>query len=198
MSVPFVRTVPLPPPVWPEVARYARTVQDDPAARALFASVWEEAEGVFTPRAVFCECPLRTEGDRLYIGGITLTSGMLSRTLAGATRALAMAATVGPMIDRLILRYSRLSPARALMLQALGTERIETALDVLCADLTTEYGYPLTPRKSPGYGDLPLSLQRDLFALLTPERRIGLSLTDSLLMTPSKSVTAFIGICDKR
>lgn len=197
MTTPIVRTLTLPPPAWPEVARYARTVQDDPAARALFTSVWEEAEGAFAPRAVFCECPLRTEGDRLSIGGITLTSEMLSRTLAGATRALAVAATVGPMIDRLILRYSRLSPARALLLQALGTERIETTLDILCAGLAAEYGCPLTPRKSPGYGDLPLSLQRDFFALLTPEHRIGLTLTDSLLMTPSKSVTAFIGICDK-
>ena len=197
MSIPFVRTVTLPPPVWPEVARYAKTVEGDALASALFAEVWEEAQGAFAPRAVLCECAVHTEGDRVFIGGITVTSGMLARTLSGVFRALVVAATVGPTVDRLIGRYSRLSPSRALMLQALGTERIEAALDALGATLAAEYACPLTPRKSPGYGDLPLSLQREIFALLSPERTIGLTLADSLLMMPTKSVTAFIGICDK-
>lgn len=50
------------------------------------------------------------------------------------------------------------------------------------------------PRFSPGYGDLPLSAQREIFAVLDCGKRIGLMLNDSLLMSPSKSVTAFVGI----
>ena len=49
-------------------------------------------------------------------------------------------------------------------------------------------------RFSPGYGDLPLDVQRPLFAALDVPRKIGVSLTDSLLMAPSKSVSAIIGI----
>jgi len=52
----------------------------------------------------------------------------------------------------------------------------------------------LTSRFSPGYRDLPLTLQREIFTLLEPSRRIGLSLNASLLMSPSKSVTAIVGI----
>ena len=55
-------------------------------------------------------------------------------------------------------------------------------------------GLPLSARFSAGYGDVPLELQRDIFALLDCPRRIGLTLNESLLMSPSKSVTAIVGI----
>ena len=55
-------------------------------------------------------------------------------------------------------------------------------------------GRTCTPRFSPGYGDLPLETQRDVFRLLDCERKIGVWLNESLLMTPSKSVTAIFGL----
>ena len=45
-------------------------------------------------------------------------------------------------------------------------------------------------------GDVPLAVQRDIFSVLDCPRQIGLSLNDSLLMSPSKSVTAFVGLSD--
>ena len=68
----------------------------------------------------------------------------------------------------------------------------QAALDYAAAD-----GETLRPRYSPGYGDLPLAFQQDLFRALDCERRLGLTLTDSLLMVPSKSVTAIIGMKEK-
>ena len=55
----------------------------------------------------------------------------------------------------------------------------------------------LTDRFSPGYGDLPLTAQRQLCEALDTGRRIGLSLSPSLLMIPGKSVTAILGISDE-
>ena len=104
------------------------------------------------------------------------------------------AATVGVEIDRLIGKYGRLSPTKALLFQAIGAERIEALCDAFCADIKKEYNTGLEPRFSPGYGDLPLSAQKNIFAVLDPERRIGLTLNSSLLMSPSKSVTAFVGL----
>ena len=52
----------------------------------------------------------------------------------------------------------------------------------------------MKPRFSPGYGDLSLEMQRDIFRVLDCPRKIGLTLNESLLMSPSKSVTAIIGI----
>ena len=90
-------------------------------------------------------------------------------------------------------RYTSLSPAKALFFQAIGAERIESLCDTFCAELK-ENGLQLRPRFSPGYGDLPLDLQKDLFRVLDCSRKIGLTLNESLLMSPSKSVTAIIGI----
>ena len=50
------------------------------------------------------------------------------------------------------------------------------------------------PRFSPGYGDLPLDAQKMIFSILSPEKHIGLTLNASLMLSPTKSVTAFVGI----
>ena len=92
-----------------------------------------------------------------------------------------------------MLRQRSLSPYEGWLLHAIGTERVEAAADDTEAMLREE-GLILTPRFSPGYGDIPLSVQTDLFRVLDCPRRIGLTLTSSLLMSPAKSVTAFIGV----
>jgi cobalamin-dependent methionine synthase I len=90
-------------------------------------------------------------------------------------------------------KYSRSKPTRALIMQAIGTERVEALLDMLTEELKKEYG-KLRPRFSVGYGDAPLAAQREITARLDTARQIGVSLSDSLIMTPTKSVTAIIGI----
>ena len=55
----------------------------------------------------------------------------------------------------------------------------------------------LVSRYSPGYGDLPLETQTAVFKALDCERTIGVTLTESLLMRPSKSVTAVIGMKER-
>ena len=53
----------------------------------------------------------------------------------------------------------------------------------------------LLPWKSPGYGDLPLSLSRTIISELDATKKIGVSITESDLLVPSKSVTAICEIC---
>ena len=118
-----------------------------------------------------------------------IASRDLRKNLAGCDRVVAFAATVGIGIDRLIARSGRIAPSKAVLFQAIGAERIEA----LCDAFQQEIGC-LRPRFSPGYGDLPLAAQRRIFRVLSPERHIGVSLNDTLLMAPSKSVTALIGI----
>ena len=95
--------------------------------------------------------------------------------------------------DRLIKKYSISSPVRAVVFQAIGSERVESLCDVFCADVEKKIGKKCRPRFSPGYGDLPLEFQKTVFSCLEPSR-IGVSLSGELFMTPSKSVTAIIGI----
>lgn len=124
-------------------------------------------------------------------------SKQLAKSLAGSREIIIFAATIGLGIDRQIARYQRLAPTKALLMQAYGAERIERLCDVFCEEIehdAKEEGLSCTPRYSPGYGDLPLEAQKEFFKLLDCSRQIGVSLNDSLLMTPSKSVTAVFGI----
>ncbi len=88
----------------------------------------------------------------------------------------------------------------ALALDAAGTAAVEAFCDLLCARWRDEFaaeGRHIRPRFSPGYGDLPLEAQRTLLTLLDSQRKAGITLTDALLMVPSKSVSAIVGIGEK-
>ena len=120
-------------------------------------------------------------------------SASLAANLSGCRQILLFAATVGIGTDRLVAKYGRVSPVKALFCQAIGAERIEALCNAFCAGIEQETG-SLQPRFSPGYGDLSLELQTEIFQVLDCPRRIGLTLTESLLMSPTKSVTAIAGL----
>ncbi|MBO7293121.1 MAG: Vitamin B12 dependent methionine synthase activation subunit [Clostridia bacterium] len=190
-----VRTYLPPPADRAEILRYARSGGGDPTVELLLDEMLKEAEEVMTYRVAYREAAVTQGEEGVTVGGITVSSRSLRGALAGAGRALLLAATLGPGIDRLLLRYGRLSPARALLLQAIGAERVEALLDAFTREAEAEYGR-LGRRFSPGYGDLPLALQRELLPLLDSGRTLGLTLGASLLMSPTKSVTAIVGILD--
>lgn len=117
--------------------------------------------------------------------------------LQGCTRTILMAATLGAEADTLLRRTQGKSLSDAVMLDALCNAAIEDVCDTLCATLAREMAPAfLTPRFSPGYGDFPL-YQQPLFAtVLDLPRQLGITLTESWLMTPQKSVTALMGVSE--
>lgn len=152
----------------------------------------EEARSVLEYKVCYCILPLSIDASRIILPCGEITSGNLAKNLRGCKKVIVFAATVGVGIDRLIAKYSRLSPAKAFCFQALGAERVEALCDGFCLGMGKNRR--LRPRFSPGYGDLSLETQKMIFPLLDCPKRIGISLGDSLLMSPSKSVTAFVGI----
>jgi hypothetical protein len=188
-----VRVCDAPPLSRGEIRRYMGQPVRDAETDALLEECLARSLGVLTYRVCFAHCPLAASGDTLSLGFAEVQSADLARHLDGCASVLVFAATLGVGLDRLILRESRRSPAHALCLQAIGTERIEALADRFCADEAARLG-PLRPRYSPGYGDLPLSFQTEIFRALDCPRRIGLTLTESLLMSPTKSVTAVVGV----
>ena len=132
--------------------------------------------------------------------GVGYKSENLRTNLKGCDEVIIFAATVGIGIDRLISKYSHVSESKALFMQALGAERVESLCDLFNSEmneLVSAEGKYLRPRFSPGYGDLPISVQKDFVTVLDCPRRLGINLNDSFLMSPSKSVTAIIGITDR-
>jgi cobalamin-dependent methionine synthase I len=91
--------------------------------------------------------------------------------------------------------------ARAAAVQAAGAAMIEAYVNEECQEIHQQalaQGKHDHPRFSPGYGDLPLEMQKDVMTALDCGRTVGITLTDSLLMTPSKSVTAIIGMKERK
>ncbi len=166
-----------------EILRYAGVKYSSAETEALLDRCLDRLD-CFSYRVCYTELPAKNI--------FNITSETLNTALRGCDSAVVFAATVGIEIDRLIARYSAVSPAMAVMLQAMGAERVESLCNTFCKDIAR--GRSTKPRVSAGYGDLPLELQKDIFAMLDCPKRIGLTLNESLLMSPSKSVTAIFGV----
>ena len=184
-----------------EILRYAGVRGASPETEALLRECLEEIQGKLACKVCWTEFPVRRLDGQLDLGFAATSSAALTAHLETCQHIIVFAATVGIGLDRLIARYSKVSPAKALLFQAIGAERIEALCDAFCRDMAAEqavFGNSITRRFSPGYGDLPLALQRDIFQVLDCPRKIGLTLNESLLMSPSKSVTALIGVTTGR
>lgn len=191
------QTFSLPPVNRREILRYAGIREETPELTALLEEALADALPLLAGKVCWREFPLTWQEDVLDLGLAQTDSAALARNLAGCDRILVFAATLGLGIDRLITRCSRLSPAKAVLIQAIGAERIEALCDRFCEEIGREFnagGSYLRPRFSPGYGDFPLDMQRAIFRVLDCPRQIGLTLNDSCLMSPSKSVTAILGL----
>jgi len=172
---------------------------DDPdeRTRELMEDVIRELLEAADPKFVYRIFPLKNvENDAVDLGFMQIGSRQLAGNLAGCDRVVFLAATLGNTIELLLQRYSRLQPGRAVMLQAAATEYIEQYCDNCEEAIKNDLGERmfLRPRFSPGYGDFPLEFQQSFIQVLEASKKIGIMLTDSLMMVPSKSVTAIIGI----
>lgn len=186
----------LPPVDEREVLRYAGVRGEaDEGVRALLLECLQESKGAFLARVVYRQF---TRGEFFTRFPTLLESKTLQERLADSERVVVFAATVGLSIDRLTAKYASLSNAKALLFQALGTERIEAVCDLFCKELGSDGKGYSSARCSPGYGDFPLQAQTEIFAALDCYRKIGVGLTESLLMTPTKSVTAVVGFNEER
>ena len=187
-------------PDFKEVARYlgySRTVSPDQDVSGLMEKAAREMAEVMKAQAVFEVFDL-TVGleSELSFADVSLHSRDLSRNLAGCSKVALLAATLGPQVDALIRRHSSTDPVYASILQATGPMYIEELVDLVNEEIkkiAASQGLKTKPRYSPGYGDVSLEVQKDFFRLL-PCTRIGLTLMDTLIMAPEKSVTAFVGL----
>ena len=179
-----------------EALRYLGYGKNAPDATVieLLDSCEKELLAVCQARACWARVPVifpSTHSVDLGFGPIESVS--LSKHLAGCHSALLFAATIGIGVDRLVARWSRLRPSRSAVIDALGSSVIECWCDDVERELTQDEEKHCD-RFSPGYGDFPLHHQKDFMHSLDMGRMLGISLSDSLLMKPCKSVTAVIGL----
>lgn len=140
-------------------------------------------------------------GEKIILGGtsVEIPGNDADVLLRDCSECIIMAATLGQKSEMLLRRAQITDMTEAVILDCCASSAIESICEQINDDLRCEYeaaGKFLTDRYSPGYGDMPLTLQTELCGLLQAEKRIGLSGSPGLMLIPSKSVTAIIGISD--
>ena len=182
-----------------EALRYAGVKSpDDEAVRRLMEKAVVAAERLAVPKSRARIFDIRRVSGGIELGGALLSGSSAQKLLSGCGRAAVVAVTAGHALDAEIRRLSAFDMVSAVALDAAGTAAVEAAADEAEISLKTELrGAELTRRFSPGYGDMPLSFGRDIIRLTEAERYLGITLTESDTLLPSKSVTAVIGIKDE-
>lgn len=182
-----------------EILRYLRTNSktDDERILSLVDEAAKVVEDVSEPKTLYRIFPCETGESDVLIGGVTFKSKRLCENLKGCRSVVVFGATLGLNIDRLLATAEATDVSKAMAYQAAAAAYIEEVCDRLEDDIKVKYDVKLRQRYSPGYFDLDITEQRKLFSLIDITKRIGITLSDSCQMMPSKSVTAFIGIEDK-
>ena len=137
-------------------------------------------EALARERALVREAPIRARG-------------VTARGQLDGKDVVFLCGTLGSEFDMWQRRLSATSAADALFSQRIGLRAVERVMDELEATARTEVeaeGKRLLPRWSPGYGGRPLSLSREIISRLNATKTLGVSVTESDLLVPSKSVTA--------
>ena len=143
-------------------------------------------------KAVYREVPISLEKGAVDFGFCRIDNENLYKNLSGCSSAVIFAATAGVSTDRLIMRRSALSVAEGMVCDCIASSAIEVWCDEVNSVAVGER--QSKPRFSPGYGGVSLSYQQDILTFLDAQRKLGITLNDSLMMIPKKSVTAIIGI----
>ncbi|MCD7862484.1 MAG: Vitamin B12 dependent methionine synthase activation subunit [Lachnospiraceae bacterium] len=170
---------------------------------ALQPGLREECEALLREAATYRYCFRETKvtrpgEDELDLGFGVFHSHALTLNLRGCEEAVLFAATLGAGVDRLMKRLSVTSPARHFIVNALASAKAEALCDLANVEIATqvlgESGLSCAPRFSPGYGDVPLSIQPGFLQFVNAQKLLGITLSEAYFMYPTKSVTAVIGI----
>ena len=183
-----------------EVLRYMGTPADQasPEVRALAEECAQTMLAAVRPRWTWRLFDLIPAADGVQLSGGPLLPGQdLKRHLQGCRRAVLFCATLSAQADALIRQAEHRDMLRALALDCCATAAAEELCDQIEGEIQAQFPGCFFPfRYSPGYGDLPLTLQGTLLSLLDAPRKIGLCASSSHILTPRKSVTAILGIAD--
>lgn len=180
-----------------EALRYLGASGADDELRQRMSDAAGEAEQRFVPRYTYRISAVEHRSDGEWLGDVQLLlSGNSARKmLAECRHAAVLVCTLGLGFEQHMRAVQARDMSRAVLLDACGSAMVEAGCDAAEKEIAARFPDKyLTDRFSPGYGDLPLDLQPAICRITDSQRRLGVYVTESCLMTPQKSVTAIIGI----
>ena len=183
-----------------EALRYMHVPPTDEATRRLA----EEAAGLMEkrlhPRYLWRAFRLGRgpEGILPEGAGFRLTGELAEKMLSECDTAALLVCTLGAGFERMMQEWEARDMAKAAVMDFCGSAWTESVCDEAEAEIRSRFpGKFCTDRFSPGYGDLPLSLQADFLRALDAGKKLGITVNESFLLLPCKSVTAVIGLSDR-
>ena len=154
------------------------------------------------PRYIYSSCTIDSsvEGTiKLKNTNLVYSSQDIYKLLKDCDRAFVMAATLGVEIERLTRKFSYSDLTKSIIIDSCAT----TAIEEICNRVQESVNIGLekeqkttTMRYSPGYGDLGIENNKGILDVLSAQRNIGLTITDSGIMIPRKSVVAIMGVSE--
>ncbi len=121
---------------------------------------------------------------------VSIKGFSLSRHLLNCKKAAFVAVTLGGEVDKLINKLQLTNINYGYIADAGASILIEEYLTLYIKDISRFITLPF----SPGYGDFSLEYQPYFIELLECEKKIGLTVNESNLLLPRKSITAIVGI----
>ncbi len=147
-----------------------------------------------SPRCSYVRLPALVSDTGVDFGVFKAESRDLAKNLCGCKEACIFSVTLGLGADRLLQKLSKISPAEHFICDALLSAIAENVCDIAEEEIKKE---KCRPRYCIGYGDLDLCVQKDVLSVLSAGKNLGITLSDSYLMTPQKSITAIMGILEE-
>ena len=181
-----------------ETRRYAGLMKAKGFDEALIEEACEDALLLAVPKGVWqvydYDCELReVKSDPPCI----LRGEKIGKHLAGCDKVILLSATVGEDIEETVTkRFQRGEYASSVLLDAAATTAVEQIADEMEKAIRPKAvakGYRMRWRFSPGYGDWPMEQQPEVVRL-SHAGEIGISLSESFMLVPRKSITAIIGL----
>ncbi len=183
-----------------EVRRYLGIKSGDGGVSdALIERLYGLASARFAPRLISGEYDIEKREDGYALTGtdVVFKGKLIEKVLNGCSGLVLFALTLTLESDKMLREFSAKDMTQAVVLNAVLTDYIENAANEFEAKVKAEQssaGKGARPRISCGYGDFDLAAQRDIITLLKADKYLGITVNESNMLTPVKSVTALIGI----
>ncbi len=175
---------------------YVGGVPDD-NTQQLLNSCEEQVLSVLEPRYLYQIFDTNFTPKTISLNGCTLElAGYdICNFLTGCEKVVVLCATLSINVDRYIKLTQYTDMAKAVIADSIASVAIEILCDNIAEEIKEKFPeYHQTTRFSPGYGDFPIEMQKELLTVLDAQKKIGITATDDCMLTPKKSVTAVIGL----
>lgn len=178
-----------------EALRYLGYKEGNPdeTTKELLFNCEQELLSVIKPNYVYKVFDL----EEYKVAGVnfTLVGDSIKKHLEGCSKVIFLCATLSAEVDKLIRIQQIKSMSQAVVTDALASVAIEQVLDQVEKIIMEDFKeYEHTWRFGLGYGDFPITLQKEFLEILDAPKRISVCANDSMMLVPTKSVTCVIGL----